>query len=526
MGYKYANIDKKNIEWFKNNDTVASLKNIELDQGNLRGLFKFDMTFDYPISVIAGKNGAGKTTVLALAACAFHNNEKGYKLARRKVSYYTFSDFFIQSKEEIPPSGINIYYEILYNNWKKSKTAPTGKGLGKQARKKPKNGKWNSYNLRAKRNVVYYGINRIVPHSEKSTSKSYKRKFKKLESLEFEEKIRQAVGYILNKTYDELWYTKHSGYKLPLVKIDDSIYSGFNMGAGESALFEIFSTIYFAPKGILLIIDEIELGLHDEAQMKFMTKLKEIALERKIQIIATTHSKIILEALPPEARFFIESYTNKTVITKGISPIFASGKLSGKKIGEIDIFVEDEIAKAIISNFLNHNILRRVNIVPIGSATAISRQLSAKYKYLEDKECLAIFDGDKKVEKKDLCNNFIKKLENARKVEEKEKAKEWFNKRGLFLCGDVWPERYLLNEILNCNDSLNELAKMLSIESCLLKEYIQEGINSGKHNEFYVMEEKNFKDKFLLVDMFASVVVKKNKQRFSNLEEVVKGFLN
>jgi hypothetical protein len=32
-----------------------------------------------------------------------------------------------------------------------------------------------------------------------------------------------------------------------------------------NALFEIFATIFACPEGVLLVIDEIELGLHEEA---------------------------------------------------------------------------------------------------------------------------------------------------------------------------------------------------------------------------------------------------------------------
>lgn len=46
------------------------------------------------------------------------------------------------------------------------------------------------------------------------------------------------------------------------------------MGAGENALFEIFSILYSAEPGALIIVDEIELGLHAEAQVKLIERLK------------------------------------------------------------------------------------------------------------------------------------------------------------------------------------------------------------------------------------------------------------
>jgi AAA15 family ATPase/GTPase len=84
------------------------------------------------------------------------------------------------------------------------------------------------------------------------------------------------------------------------------------MGAGENALFEIFSTMYSCGERTLLVLDEIELGLHSKAQKLFIRKLKEVCKETCTQVICTTHSKEIFECLPDDARFFVESIGGKT----------------------------------------------------------------------------------------------------------------------------------------------------------------------------------------------------------------------
>ncbi|MEI3363534.1 MAG: AAA family ATPase [Oscillospiraceae bacterium] len=68
-------------------------------------------------------------------------------------------------------------------------------------------------------------------------------------------------------------------------------YSGFNMGAGENAIFTILIELFSAGEGALLVIDEIELGLHEEAQKAFIEELKKICKERHCQIICSTHSE-------------------------------------------------------------------------------------------------------------------------------------------------------------------------------------------------------------------------------------------
>jgi len=503
MAYKYSQLERANLSWFQKDDSKATLLSIKLRKGQVRGLSSFQIDFRYPISVIAGKNGSGKTTVLALAACAYHNEEDGFKLPWRKYPYYTFSDFFIQSQEEVHPEGIDIGYLLLHNKWRPSPRMPDGKGLGWQTRRKNKGGKWNDYELRIGRNVIYFGIERVVPHSEKSVSKSYRNVFRTAESHGWEKKVKEIVGRVLSKDYNDFWYKKYSKYRLPLVKTTGGLYSGFNMGAGENALFEIFSTIYSCAHGALLVIDEIELGLHEEAQIRFIRELNKLCEERHIQIISTTHSQAILNSVPPEARFYIESYKEKTIVTPGISSAFAAGKLAGENSCELDIFVEDNIAKCLVESSVDNDIRLRINIIPIGSSEAVIRQLSARYKNIKEGDCIAILDGDKSSELVTLNSHFFDYLEKA---DDKDAAKTWLAERLSFLPGLEWPEKWILATIKTIDRK--ELAENLSLSVDRLDTYIDEALRAGKHYEFYELHKRTQLDPVDLVKTFARYVVK------------------
>ncbi len=257
MAYNYSSLDKENLQWFPKDNSCATLRTIKLARGQIRGLRGVTVDFLYPITAIAGRNGSCKTTVLALSACAFHNEPNGFKLSGRKQPYYTFSDFFIQTKEEAALGRIMIDYEILHNKWKGHEP-----GVGVQRRVKKLGGRWNNYDSRAKRTVVFLGVERIVPHSERSVSKSYRGKFKSGTDHGWEDNVREIVGRILGTDYTLFSYRRHSKYRLPIVaKKEQKIYSGFNMGAGEHSLFELFSIINECPNGSLILMDEIELGL-------------------------------------------------------------------------------------------------------------------------------------------------------------------------------------------------------------------------------------------------------------------------
>jgi predicted ATPase len=517
MKYRESTKDKKLRAWFTSDMTRGLLRAIELTSGRLRGLTPSKIDIEFPISAIAGKNGAGKSTLLAMACCAFHSKSSSYKLQRRKNAHYTFSDFFVQNSSEASPQGLIIYYTIAHNNWRKDSNRPDGMGLGIQERKKSAGGKWNDYDGRVRRTVTFLGIDRIVPHSERSQSKSYAKSFKASKPKGWEPMVQEIVGYILGKSYDDFRYLEHSKYSLPVVKCGDVTYSGFNMGAGENALFEIFSTIYSAGDGALLVLDEIELGLHAEAQRRLVERLKDTCLEMHSQIICTTHSKEIFSCLPPEARFFIESVGGKTKVTKGISPEFAFGKLNANNSAELEIFVEDEVAKSILQATLPSAIRSRIFITVVGSASALSRQLAASYIRKEKTSVLAIFDGDQKSKESENRGH-------AEKMAEKPAADfvSWFNERITYLPGETWPEAWLIQR---ASDVLMPLSAILGTESDALNDILEYGQQAGKHNEFFEISHHLGLDPKLCLQQFSTVICQSLPGELNSIVDRIKKIL-
>ncbi len=520
MKYKYSKIDKDNLNWFANDMSKATLTEINLWKGYLRGLHHCHLQFNYPISAIAGKNGSGKSTILALAACAFHNTKNGFRLPGRKTSYYTFSDFFIQTSEEISPEGIEISCRFRHDNWRKTLRNPSGTGNSYQTRKKKKGGKWNNYSNRVNRTVVFLGIQRVVPHSEKSVSRSYRTYFKFDVPDGWEEDVKKVVGRILGAKYDDYWLKTHSKYRLPLVSSKGNIYSGFNMGAGENALFEIFTIIFGSPPGTLLVIDEIELGLHEKAQKKLILELKKICRKRKVQVICTTHSPAVLESIPPEGRFYIENVAKNIIVTPGISVEYAAGKLAGVDSNELDIFVEDGIANTIIESTLDNELRSRVSILPIGSPAAIVRQMAAKYKGHKSTECIAILDGDQSSSTSVHLANFMKALEANK---DKEKEESWFQKRLYCLPGDTWPEKWIIEQLFDLD--IEELADLLKCSEDELESYIEEALTAERHNELYSLSENLSLDIDYVKGTVASWLSSEIESEFSIINSAIQQYL-
>ncbi|MBW3846863.1 AAA family ATPase [Aeromonas hydrophila] len=481
MKYNESHLDRNLRSWFENDNTHQLLRSINLSEGSFRGLTKCRLDIDFPILAIAGRNGVGKSTILALASCAFHGKKDFFKLPNRRMPYYTFADFFIQHSEDVPPEGISIWYGIAHDNWRVTDTLPNKMGVRYQIRKKKRGGKWNDYGDRVKRNVVFLGIDRIVPHNEKSQSKSYSRSFSYAGGHGWEDKVKSAVGFILGKEYDDFKFVSYSKYRLPIVTVNGKTYSGFNMGAGENALFETFSVMYSVAEGALIVIDEVELGLHAEAQKKFMLSLKQVCKERRVQIIFTTHSKEIYSSLPDDARVFIDSVNGVSSILSGISPEFAFSKLSAESSNELSLLVEDDVAKTIIQAVIPKSLRTRLSVEVIGSASALSRQLSANYNRNKKENIIVLYDADQKAKEK---HNLTHAYEMTESSHDKEDVKKWLKSRMLYLPGNTWPERWLIDRLM---EKIDVSSHLFNVDIDEFYDVLKAARGSEKHKEIYVI---------------------------------------
>lgn len=474
MSYALSQLDKDNFYWFRNDKSRNSLVGMEVVNGNIRGIFPCKIEFSYPISALVGENGSGKSTMLALAACAFHNTDEFHQFTRKK-SYFTYGDFFTFAPEEHGLQGIEIVYTIRQAEDDKN-----------NRRWKKPSGKWNDFNTRKHRNVVYLGINRIVPPSESSAHRSYRKLFEAEEiNSNILSQIKSMASRIFGKNYSTLRIFVHNAYRLFLVERNDVSYSGFNMGAGENAVISILLELLCAGPGALMVIDEIELGLHAKAQNEFIKVLKEICKLNKCQIICSTHSDIVLDALPPQGRFFIQNQVNQTIITPEISAEYAFGKLAGQNSNELDVFVEDEVGKAVIASIIPMRIRERIKLYVIGSDQAVLKQMAARYRE-EKYNFIAFLDGDKRQARTQQITQMRNHLET--RIKDDAQFLNIIEPRLCYIPGDSWPELSIIQYLLLV-DNKQELSTRWEIAVEEITPYLEQALTAGKHKEFFHLAE-------------------------------------
>ena len=240
------------------------------------------------------------------------------------------------------------------------------------------------------------------------------------------------------------------------------------MSAGEQKVFLLLETIFKADKYSLILIDEIDLLLHNIALEKLLNVIESRATKKSLQIIFTTHRESIIELCNLINIRHIVAKANKTYCFNETKPD-AIYRLTGKQEKPIEIFVEDDLAAAIVRKIAsNLKIQKLVSIKKFGAAincfTAVAGILISQESI---DNLLFVLDGDVFItmeDKTEIINKLITghgdNVEDCRK-------QALQNIKQLNLPENIKPEPYLhslLIQINDLDDEILEIAKDISYE--------------------------------------------------------------
>jgi hypothetical protein len=139
------------------------------------------------------------------------------------------------------------------------------------------------------------------------------------------------------------------------------------MGAGEQRVFEIFTQVFSMRRYGLVLVDEIDLLLHSDALDRLLEVLSRVAAEKNLQIIFTTHRESVLASPHVSEVRHLQSLPDRTIVLDRSTPD-AIRRLTGKAAAAIEIFVEDDVAEAIVRRVaMGLGAVRHVRTTKIGS---------------------------------------------------------------------------------------------------------------------------------------------------------------
>ncbi|EBZ5665786.1 ATP/GTP-binding protein, partial [Klebsiella pneumoniae] len=226
------------------------------------------------VTAILGPNGSGKSTILHAIACLYkpyHNDPKKEEVTVGEN--HRLVDFFPASPDG-EWNGSNFSATLSYRKGK----VETNRRTFQYGKSEPAGSRWlEIYARRPEREVYYLGIDKCVPMIESEKKGKVKYVTSSL-SDDISILVRTNASFILNKEYSSLnSHTQPNGKEMIGVECDGVSYSSLSMSAGEQKIFQILNVVFNAGKNSLILIDEIDLLLHDAAFKKLIKVIKERA---------------------------------------------------------------------------------------------------------------------------------------------------------------------------------------------------------------------------------------------------------
>ncbi len=399
--------------------------------GGLRGIEGLLVPFRYPITAICGRNGVGKSTILALAALAYHS-PPGWHIPnwfyqprgrRDDRSYYTFGDFLHRSSEEKPFEGTRIAWEYRGS----SPVEPVS--FRKTA------SRWGRYTARPEREVGFFPVSRVVPAYEVAGVRAaFSKRGEGEATLELTPEEKEDLSYIMGREYSLAQIQTIGRHTLQRVSCGVE-FTSFNMGSGESCVVYLLHALHNLPRGGLMVVEEVESGLHPEAQIRLARILIRLCLRRQVQVICSTHSEAFLDALPRVSRILLSKRGHEHEAFESPSTRFAMQEMTGVPIPELMIYCEDEAARSLIEEALPYKVRVRVSLREIGDHAAVVRQGVSHLRAESELRAVCVLDGD--------CS-----MGDVGKVAKSEAGgKEELRPECMLLPGGLPPERWVAEQL-------------------------------------------------------------------------------
>lgn len=373
------------------------LKSIEFGEVAFRKLKNIKIDFASRITLVSGHNGIGKSTILGLIA----NSSGLTKQTKAPKSYFdkTFQanlseiifidyegEFQSAQESDLMPRPI-ICYEINSKEVFKKRCALSDRSDQERARIVPRNNHPSSKKFTSADRTIeigeaskvplptlYLGMTRILPLGEAEEGAGYNEILKAMPD-EDRQLIADFMNAVIlgvdaktsavtsNRIKGTSKFSSHPKYDYDAKCVSlgqDSLGSI----AAAIASFQMLARNWTNYPGGLLIIDELDAGFHPHAIKRLIDRLELEAERLDLQIIATTHSTKLIEAV--------------------------HSKTSARSSKNSVIYLTDTQAPHLLESATLQNILDEMDLNP--PLMELPQKRPTLRVYLEDKEASEIFN--------------------------------------------------------------------------------------------------------------------------------------
>ncbi len=355
----------------------------------LRGWNGQEIRFDFPVTVVAGENGSGKSTVLKVAATAYSHPSD------RNLSFYP--DVFFPDTPWEDVSNVSLTYRVEQGQSQRAYI------ISKKTRR------WRGFENRPKRNVIVQDISRTLPlDATVGYARIAKRGTESATSTTLGEDWTSFYNAIMGRTYDSVRIASNSLDARKLVGVVEwggKQFSQFHQGAGEDATLDLLRILKDVPDYSLIIIDEVEASLHPRSQRRLIHFLLWLSRMKKIQVILSTHSGYILDELPLEARVFLSRIRDDVKVLYGVSKNYAMSRMDDYDQPDLYIFTEDEESTVLVDELLRFASveLSRYRCMEVGPSNVVQVLGALASKSRLPVPAIGVLDADQQPEQGCIC---------------------------------------------------------------------------------------------------------------------------
>jgi ABC-type multidrug transport system ATPase subunit len=397
------------LERVEQNRYRKYLRSVTLDK--IRLFAGATISFDFPVVALIGPNGGGKTTVLAVCQCIYSssNRKKAFELSviGDEIEPEWKIEYEIIDRDLHSPAPLRGALEFDGTHWKDRQATGDKWGLDKETR-----------------TVSFLGVKRTLPLKDDAnfhmrTRLTSRKKHRQIEykKISYDNTLATAIRRegerVLGKSLSgyefftvtatvKKWANRRSprlehSLTAPFFVGKNKVasFSEINFGAGESSVLRIIAQIESMPKGSLILIDEIENGLHPVAVRRLVEYLIDVANRKNSQAIFTTHSDYALDPLPGKA---IWACLDGGRVQQGKLSVEALRAVSGRVDKRLAVFVEDKFAEEWLTMALREGAreaLAEVGIYAIGGdGNAVETQRAQRKNPAVPFLSLCYVDGD------------------------------------------------------------------------------------------------------------------------------------
>ena len=244
---------------------------------NAGPIHDFTLHFQDPVTVIAGPNGSGKTTILLAASSAYnptHINQAGHfdpLLPRRQDP----------AKEDQP--ALEFTYSLNgQTNARKVTLQESMTGTGPEER------------------PIFPTYVKTLGHLSSVPEPVY----------HDPEQAASIANRVLGRDYQQITLQPGArNYELAVLQADGAWRKRHQLSLGEITVAQLSYDLSRSCNGLALL-DQLETGLHLNAQRSLMKELDLLSTKNNIQFIITTHSPEIFWIVPESSRILLNPATN------------------------------------------------------------------------------------------------------------------------------------------------------------------------------------------------------------------------